>query len=327
MNHRQVGRSGLTVSTIGLGCNGFGERLDDSSSTEVLHAALDAGITFFDTADSYGDGASEAIIGRAVAGRRDEVVLATKGGWDPRRRFGPDWEPRLSRRYLMRALEGSLRRLGTDHVDLYQMHMPDGITPIEETLQTLSDMVDAGKVRYIGLGHLRSWEIVSAWWTARSKGLRPFVSVQTEYSVYNRRAEVELLPACAELGVSVIPYFPLAAGLLSGKYRRGDGAGTGRLSHGGGPNWLARADFDLLDDLRAFAEERGIDLPTLAVGGLLARPEVPAVIAGASSPDQVRRNAAAADWSPTAEDLAALEALEARHADRGLTRIFTPGRF
>lgn len=327
-DHRTVGRSGLVVSAVGLGCNAFGERRDETESAAIVRAAFDAGITFFDTADSYGDGASEAIIGRALAGHRDDVVIASKVGWDPRGAFGPGWQPRAARSYILRSIEASLTRLGTDHLDLYQLHMPDGVTPMEETLDALSSLVDAGKVRYVGVCHLRAWELTNAWWTARTRDLHPMVSLQTEYSLYNRRAEVDVLPACAELGISVIPYFPLAAGLLTGRYRQGEvAAADGRLATRSGREWLAAADWALLTDLSAFAESRGISMVSLAIGGLLARPEVASVIAGASQVDQVAQNVAAAGWRPTAEDLTELAAIEDRHAAGGLARYFTPGRF
>jgi aryl-alcohol dehydrogenase-like predicted oxidoreductase len=328
MDYRTVGRSGLVVSEVGLGCNAFGERRDAQESTAIVRAAFEEGVTFFDTADSYGDGASERIVGEALSTHRDEVVIASKVGWDPRGAFAPSWQPRAARSYILRAVDASLTRLGTSYLDLYQLHMPDGVTPIDETLETLSSLVDAGKVRYVGVCHLRAWELTAAWWKARAASLHTPVSAQTEYSLYNRRAEVDLIPACTELGVSVIPYFPLAAGLLTGQYRRGSAVQPGRrLSAGAGPAWLARADWALIDDLEEFAREKGIDMVTLAIGGLLAERQVATVIAGASRAGQVRANVAAARWRPTAADRAELAAIEERHGTGGLSRYFTPGRF
>ncbi len=231
MTYRPLGSSGLMVSTIGLGTNAFGSRIDADRSRAVVDAALDAGITLFDTADTYGVGASEEVLGAALGKRRDDVVLATKFGMDMQGANGPDWGARASRRYVRRAVEASLRRLGTDHIDLYQLHQPDLVTPIHETLEAMTELVDEGKVRYLGCSNFAAWEVVDAHWTARTAGLRSFVSAQNEYSLYNRAAEEELVPALSRLGMSLIAYFPLAYGLLTGKYRRGEDAPEGsRLS-------------------------------------------------------------------------------------------------
>ncbi len=208
MTYRSLGDSGLMVSTVGLGTNAFGTRIDARQTEAVVEAALDAGITLFDTADSYGSGASEELLGAALGRRRDDIVLATKFGMDMDGRNGPDWGARASRRYLRRAVEASLRRLGTDHIDLYQLHQLDLVTPLEETLEALTELVTEGKVRYLGCSNFAAWEVVDAHGTAASSGLRPFVSAQNEYSLYNRAAEEELLPALSRLGVGLIAYFP-----------------------------------------------------------------------------------------------------------------------
>src|SRR3954466_15798334 len=224
MTYRPLGQSGLMVSVVGLGCNAFGSRIDADRTQRVVDAALDAGITLFDTADTYGGGESEELLGRALGTRRDDVVVATKFGMDMEGANGRDWGARASRRYVRRAVEASLRRLGTDRIDLYQLHQPDLVTPISETLETLSELVAEGKVRYVGCSNFAAWEVVDAHWTAASAGLRPFVSAQNEYSLYNRAAEEELIPALLHVRMSLIAYFPLAYGLLTGKYRRGQEA-------------------------------------------------------------------------------------------------------
>ena len=251
MTYRPLGPSGLMVSTIGLGTNAFGSRIDEQQSRTVVDAALDAGVTLFDTSDTYGTGASEEVLGRALGTRRDDVVLATKFGMDMGGANGPDWGARASRRYVRRAVEASLRRLGTDHIDLYQLHQPDLVTPVEETLEALTELVTEGKVRYVGCSNFAAWEVVDAHWTATTAGLRPFVSAQNEYSLYNRAAEEELLPALSHLGMSLIAYFPLAYGLLTGKYRRGEDAPAGsRLGADNQAHRLAGADWDRIEALQ-----------------------------------------------------------------------------
>ena len=306
MRHRPVGASGLVVSTVGLGCNNFGKRLDRGGTREVVFAALDAGITFFDTADTYGNkGGSERLLGEALGGRRDDVVLATKFGGDMAGAYGPDFNARASRRYVRRAIEGSLRRLQTDYVDLYQLHWPDFATPLEETLHVLTDLVREGKVRYAGSSNLAAWQVADAAWVARDARLVPFISAQNEYSLLERQAERELVPACLRYGVGIIPYYPLAGGLLTGKYGGyPSGAASGRLTDrlaGYRPSVL-----DRVERLRAYAAERGRSLLDVAIGGLAAQPGVVSVIAGATSAAQVRANAAAGDWQPHGDDLAAL---------------------
>jgi aryl-alcohol dehydrogenase-like predicted oxidoreductase len=303
MTYRQLGHSGLTVSTVGIGCNNFGARMADADVPAVVNAAIDAGVTLFDTADVYGNrGGSETLLGQALQGRRDEVVLATKFGMDMGGANGPDWGVRGSRRYIRLAVEGSLKRLGTDWIDLYQMHAPDPRTPIEETLGALTELVAEGKVRYLGSSNFAGYQVVDADWTARTGHYEAFVSAQNEYSWLSREIEAELVPALLHTGQSLLPYFPLASGLLTGKYRRGAAAPEGtRLA--AREDRLAAADFDVIEALAAFAEERGLTLLQVAVGGLAAMPAVGSVIAGATSVQQVQQNVAAGLWGPTAEEL------------------------
>lgn len=228
MIYQQLGSSGLTVSVVGLGCNNFGARMPDEDVPTVVNAAIDAGITLFDTADVYGNaGGSETLLGQALRGRRDEVVVATKFGMDMAGANGPDWGARGSRRYIRIAVENSLRRLQTDWIDLYQYHRPDEQTPIEETLAALTELVAEGKVRYIGSSNLTGWQAIDADWTARTNGYEAFISAQNEYSWLNRDVETELLPALEHTGQGLLPFFPLARGLLTGKYRRGQAAPEG----------------------------------------------------------------------------------------------------
>jgi aryl-alcohol dehydrogenase-like predicted oxidoreductase len=309
MRFRHVGNSGLVVSVVGLGTNNFGMKLDLPQTREVVEAALEHGITLFETSDSYG--ASEERLGEILEGRRDDVILATKFGSDVRKRGlsnGEDWGARGSRRYLVRAVESSLRRLRTDWIDLYQLHWPDPATPIEETLSALDDLVRAGKVRYIGSSNLHGWQVADAEWTARACHLQRFVSAQNEYSLLNRGIEAELVPALEQYEIGLLPYFPLASGLLTGKYRRGQPAPeNSRLANR--PERLTDDAFDKVEALDGYAKERGITLLDVAIGGLAAQPAVASVIAGATSRDQVERNVAAGEWEPTLEDLAVLDEL------------------
>jgi len=310
MEYRQLGDSGLTVSVVGLGCNNFGRRLDAARTDVVVNAAVDAGITLFDTADIYrGEhGFSEELLGKALGSRRDQVVIATKFGGDMQGVNGPDWGVRGSRRYIRKAVESSLQRLGTDWIDLYQLHFPDPVTPIGETLAALSELVAEGKVRYIGSSQFAAWQVVDADWTARSDGLERFISAQNRYSLLDREVEDELAPACEHLGLGILPFFPLSSGLLSGKYKRGETAPEGsRLASQ--PERLARADFDKIEALDTFAAERDLTLIDVAIGGLAAQPAVASVIAGATSPEQVEQNVAAGSWQPSAGDLATLDEL------------------
>lgn len=308
MTYRTLGTSGLMVSTVGLGCNNFGMRIDADATQKVVDAAIEVGITLFDTSDSYGE--SEVLLARALGDRRDSVVIATKFGSDLRGANGPDWNARGSRRYIRRAVERSLRRLGTDHIDLYQLHKPDPNTPLEETLAALTELVHDGLVRYIGSSNLTAWQIADADWIARTEHLERFVSAQNLYSLIERGAEAELIPACAAHGVGLLPYFPLASGLLTGKYRRGEEPpADGRIAAWGMNALLSDRNFDIIDGLTAFASDRGISLLDVAMGGLAAQPTVGSVIAGATTAEQVRANAEAGLWSPSAEDLAGLRTL------------------
>ena len=302
---RTLGSSDIQVSIVGIGCNAFGSRIDLQQTKAVVDAAIEHGVTFFDTADTYGKGSSEELLGRALGDRRDQVVIATKFGMDMEGVNGDDGGRRGTAAYVRTAVEASLRRLGTDHIDLYQLHTPDPSTPIEETLGALSELVAEGKVRAIGSSNLQAWQVVDADWRSRTGGHAAFVTAQNEYSLYNRLAEVELVPACLELGIGILPYFPLAYGLLTGKYRRGEAAPEGtRLSVQQAR--LAGADWDRIDALQAFADERGASLLDVAIGGLAAQPGVASVIAGVTRPEQVEANLVAAAWTPSADDLAAL---------------------
>jgi aryl-alcohol dehydrogenase-like predicted oxidoreductase len=306
MTYSQLGRSGLTVSTVGLGCNNFGARMPDEDVPRVVSAAIDAGITLFDTADVYGNrGGSETLLGQALGTRRTEVVVATKFGADMAGGNGPDWGVRGSRRYIRLAVEASLRRLGTDWIDLYQMHTPDPHTPIEETLAALSELVSEGKVRYIGSSNFAGWQVVDADWTAQSAGYEPFISAQNEYSWLSRGIESELVPALDHTGQSLLPYFPLARGLLTGKYKRGESAPAGtRLAEQS--DALEAADFDRVEAIEKFAADRGISMLHVAIGGLAAMPTVGSVIAGATKVEQIEQNVAAGLWVPSGDDLEAL---------------------
>jgi aryl-alcohol dehydrogenase-like predicted oxidoreductase len=311
MEFRRVGNSGLAVSVVGLGTNNLGMKLDMDASRAVVHAALDEGITLFDTSDSYG--ASEERLGELLEGKRDDVVLATKFGSDVRRRGndnGADWGARGSRRYIARAVESSLRRLRTDWIDLYQLHRPDDLTPIEETLSALDDLVHTGKVRYLGSSNFTGWQVADAEWTARTRGLERFVSAQNEYNWLDRDIETDLVAALEQYGIGLLPYFPLASGLLTGKYRRNEPPPKGsRIEAWGRESVLTPDTFDVIEKLTAFAEERDVSLLHVAIGGLAAQPSVASVIAGATSRDQVVANVAAGLWQPSAADLAALDDL------------------
>jgi aryl-alcohol dehydrogenase-like predicted oxidoreductase len=299
---RPLGHSGIQVSVLGLGCNNFGRRVDRAGTEAVVDAALQEGATFLDTADIYGgDGASEALLGQVLGDRREQVVLATKFGMD----MGDGRGPRGSREYILSEVEDSLTRLRTDVIDVYWYHEPDGVTPIAETLEALNELVSAGKVRAIGASNFSAEQIEEADSVAQEHGLTRFTAVQNEYSLLVREAERDVLPTCERLGLAFVPYFPLASGLLTGKYRRGEAAPSGtRLA--GREQIATDEQFDLLDALDRFANERGVSMLDLAIGGLLANPVIASVIAGATKPEQVHANAAAARWSPTAEDRTAL---------------------
>ena len=305
MRTRRLGSEGPEVSVVGLGCNNFGGRVDLAGTRAVVDAALEAGVTLFDTADIYGGGGgSERFLGEVLEGRRDRVLLATKFGGD----MGDGTEARGSREYIRKAIDWSLERLRTDYVDLYQYHHPDGVTPLEETFGALDELVREGKARYVGHSNLQPAQIEEVDALAREHGWARPVSAQNRYSLLYRDAEDELLPVCERLGLGFLPYFPLASGLLTGKYRRGEERPQGtRLS--------ARDDvftdetFDQLEALEAYAAEQDVSLLQVAIGGLLAQPAVSSVIAGATKPDQVRANVAAAEWEPSRSDLAPVDSL------------------
>jgi aryl-alcohol dehydrogenase-like predicted oxidoreductase len=296
----------LRVSVVGLGCNNFGGRVDAAGTRAVVDAALEQGVTFFDTADTYGGkGGSERLLGEVIRGRRDQVVLATKFGMDMGDAPGYPDAPRGSREYIQVAIQKSLERLDTDHIELYQYHQPDGVTPIAETLGALHELVQAGTVRCLGASNFSGEALEEAAAVAERDGLTPFVSVQNQYSLLEREIEEDVMPVCERLGIPILPFFPLASGLLTGKYRRGEDAPTGTRLHG-------RADeatFDQLDKLARFAEERDLEVVQVAIGALAAQPMVASVIAGATKPEQVRANARAAQWTPSPEELAELDAI------------------
>jgi aryl-alcohol dehydrogenase-like predicted oxidoreductase len=310
--YRQLGSSGLTVSMVSLGCNNFGDApinapngtvyglMDLEQTRTVVNAAFDSGVTLFDTADVYGRGGSERFLGEILKDRRHEVVIATKWGSGMNDRHDIAWG---SRRYIRQAVEASLRRLQTDYIDLYQMHWPDPRTPIEETLTALDELVKDGKIRYAGSSHLTGWQVADTDWLARSRGITRFISAQNHYSLLQRTAEAELIPACERFGVGLLPYFPLENGLLTGKYRRDASKPTGTRLTG---RDISPATYDLIEALAAFAEERGRTLLDIAIGALAAKPAVASVITGATKPEQIKANAAAIDWKPSSEDLARL---------------------
>jgi len=307
MRYRSLGRSGLIVSVAGLGCNNFGRRLDTDATRAVVDAALEAGITLLDTAESYGGGRSEEILGEVLAGRRDQVVLATKfGNRNSDLGYGPAAGAKGGRAYIIRAVQQSLRRLRTDYIDLYQIHTPDPATPVEETLGALSELVARGMVRYIGHSNFAGWQLAEAAGAARAAGTAAFVSAQNHWSLLERGAEAEVVPAARHYGLGVLPYFPLANGLLTGKVRRGVPPEEGsRLA--GRPGYITEDKLDRVEALIGWAERHGVTVLEVAVGGLAAHPGCSSVIAGATSPEQVKANAAASDWIPSADELADLD--------------------
>jgi aryl-alcohol dehydrogenase-like predicted oxidoreductase len=314
MRYRRLGNSGLVVSVVGLGCNNFGRKVDDAGTKLVVDAALDHGINLFDTADIYGEpqGSSESAVGKALRGRRDDVVIATKFGMDMHGLNGVDHGARGSRRYVTRAVEASLRRLDTDYIDLYQLHRPDDATPIDETLAALDDLVRAGKVRYLGNSNFAGWQIADAAWTATTSHRTPFISAQNEYNWLERDVEADVVPACEHFGLGLLPFFPLASGLLTGKYKRGTAApADGRLAGERYASRLEDANWDAIEAIDAFANARGVTMLDVAIGGLAAMPAVASVIAGATRPEQVAANVAAGEWVPTDHDLAELRDITA----------------
>ncbi len=310
MRYRALGNSGLVVSVVGLGCNNFGGRLDLAGTREVVDAAIDCGITLFDTADIYGGGGrSEELLGQALAGRRDQVVLATKfGHQNADMGYGHAAGAKGGRGYIRRAVEQSLRRLGTDYIDLYQIHTPDPQTPVAETLAALTELVAEGKVRYLGNSNFTGWQNAEAACLADRHGLVPFVSAQNHWSLLERAVEAEVVPAARHFGLGVLPYFPLANGLLTGKIRRGQPAREGtRLA--GRDSYVTEPKLDIVEKLAAWSEARGVSLVTTAIGCLAEQPGCTSVIAGAMSAEQVKGNAAADDWIPSAGELAEVDAI------------------
>ena len=296
MEYRRLGTSGLKVSQVGLGCNNFGMRLDQAGTNAVVNACLEHGVTFFDTADVYGGSKSETMLGEALKGHRHEIVLATKFaspmGQGPDQRGG-------SRRYIMSAVEASLKRLNTDYIDLYQMHRPDPDTPIEETLSALDDLVTQGKVRYLGNSNFTGWQVADADWIARNEHLNRFVSAQNNYSILERKVEFEVIPACDRFGLGMLPFFPLASGMLTGKYKRGEAPPEGTRLAAWGPRGAAALNdkaFDRVEKLEAWAQDHGHTILELAFAWLLGNPVVSSVIAGATKPEQVKANAEAGSW-------------------------------
>ncbi|HTO06859.1 MAG TPA: aldo/keto reductase [Myxococcota bacterium] len=309
MEHKTLGRSGLRVSVVGLGCNNFGMRCDLAQTRAVVSKALDLGVTLFDTADVYGgQGVSEEYLGKALEARRGEVIVATKFGMP----MGEGLKRGGSRRWIVQACENSLRRLGTDWIDLYQIHFPDAATPIEETLRALDDLVRAGKVRYLGCSNFAGWQVVEAAFIARNASLSPFVSAQNQYSLIERNVERELVPACNAYGLGILPYFPLASGLLTGKYRRNETPPEGtRLAVPRFKAALSDKNFDKVEKLAAFAADAGHSLLELAIGWLASQSHVSSVIAGATKPDQIEQNVRAAEWKLGPAELAKASELAA----------------
>jgi aryl-alcohol dehydrogenase-like predicted oxidoreductase len=309
MEYRNLGKSGLQVSLVGLGCNNFGGRLDADQTRDVIEKCIDVGITFFDTADAYGGrGKSEEFMGPVLKPHRRNIVLATKAA--AAMGEGPYWSG-ASRKYIFEAVDDSLRRLQTDYIDLFQVHFPDPKTPIEETLDALNDVVKSGKVRYIGSSNFKAWQVVEADWTSRTQHFTRFVSAQNEHSLLQRGPEAELIPACDKYGIGLLPFFPLASGFLTGKYRPNEAPPEGtRL---GAPNSpfasriLNEGNYDMLVKLERFAEERGHTMIELAFGWLASKPVVSSVIAGATRPEQVEQNAKSAEWRLTTEEMAEVD--------------------
>ena len=313
LEHRSLGKSGLSVSALGLGCNNLGRKHTPTESFEgsqtIISAALDAGITLFDVADNYGGtpGMSEEFLGRALGARRDQVTVATKFGMEVGGINGPDFGARGSRRYIINAAEASLKRLGTDYIDLYQFHTPDPHTPIEETLAALDHLVTSGKVRYIGHSNRSGWQIAQAEYVAQQLGTTRFISSQSHYNLIDRRAEMEVVPASQEFGLGVLPYFPLANGLLTGKYSKTHAPAGARVTHSK-PEMLETAPWEALDALTAFGAERELSMVDIAFSWLAAQPVVASVIAGATRPEQIAQNATAIK-PLSADDLAQIDAI------------------
>jgi aryl-alcohol dehydrogenase-like predicted oxidoreductase len=308
MEYRQLGKSGLKVSAIGLGGNTFGNGADEAQTARIIHRALDLGINFIDTADTYSRGVSEQYVGKAVAGRRQQALIATKVYG--RMGEGPN-DTGLSRKHILEGVEASLKRLDTDYIDLYQVHNVDASTPIYETLATLDGLVRQGKVRYIGCSNFLAWQLCEALWASDRKDLTPFVSVQPRYNVVDRTIERELLPFCRQYGIGIVPYSPLAGGILTGKYRLGE-APPADTRAGRNPRLQQQLNEAMLGKVNALAEwarDQGHDVGHLALAWLLSRPEVSTIIAGATKPEQVEDNARAAEWRLSGEDLEEIDRL------------------
>ncbi len=313
MEYRRLGGSGLQVSAVGLGCNNFGRRMDAKQTEVVLRQCVESGINFIDTASTYGDGLSEEYIGKALKGIQGQLLVATKVGME--KADGPN-RTGASRKHIMEQMEISLKRLGRDYVDLYQIHRPDPNTPIEETLRALDDLVRQGKVRYIGCSNYSAWQVAEAHWTSKSLNLHSFASVQPEYSLLYREPEKELVPFCKKYAIGILPFFPLAKGFLTGKYRPDQDLPAGaRLSQNEASRQqlLTPVNFTLLAELERFAQERGHTVGELAIAWLLAKPSVSSVIAGATRTEQVIANAKAHEWRLTANDLEEIEKILKEH--------------
>ena len=313
MEYRNLGSSGLRVSLVGLGCNNFGMRLDLEQTRAVVDRAFDLGITLFDTADMYGGrGGSETQLGKILGHRRKDIVLASKFGMamsDDGTKIG------ASRRYIMSAVEESLRRLKTDWIDLYQLHQPDPLTPLDETMQALDDLVTQGKIRYIGCSNLPSWQVVESQWISKSLGLNRFVSCQDEYNILNRNVEAELIPAMQKYGCGLLPYFPLASGLLTGKYKRTEmpeGARLTDMPTFANRIYLTDENFDIVDNLNKFAHKTGHSILELAFGWMASRPTTASIIAGATKPEQIDANVAAVNWVLSQSEIDEVDKISAR---------------
>jgi aryl-alcohol dehydrogenase-like predicted oxidoreductase len=313
VEYRNLGNSGLKVSVVGLGCNNFGMRIDTEQTRVVVNKALDEGINLFDTADIYGNrGGSETMLGKALGPRRHEVIVASKFGMAMG--DGPFMKG-ASRRYIMAAAEASLKRLNTDYMDLYQIHFPDPETPQEETLGALNDLVRSGKVRYIGSSNFAGYQVADAAWISKTSGLAPYISAQNQYNLLDRRIEKDLTPACKQFGVGILPYFPLASGFLTGKYKRGEEPSKDtRLGAMGSmaKSALTDSNFATLEKLQEFARGHGHSVLELAIGWLAAMPQVSSVIAGATKPEQVTANVKGGDWKLSAEELAEVDKITRR---------------
>ena len=313
MEYRNLGSSGLRVSLVGLGCNNFGMRLDLEQTRAVVDRAFDLGITLFDTADMYGGrGGSETQLGKILGHRRKDIVLASKFGMamsDDGTKIG------ASRRYIMSAVEDSLRRLKTDWIDLYQLHQPDPLTPLDETMQALDDLVTQGKIRYIGCSNLPSWQVVESQWISKSMGLNRFVSCQDEYNILNRNVEAELIPAMQKYGCGLLPYFPLASGLLTGKYKRTEmpeGARLTDMPTFANRIYLTDENFDIVDNLHKIANKTGHSILELAFGWMASRPTTASIIAGATKPEQIDANVAAVNWVLSQSEIDEVDKISAR---------------